>query len=118
MIRRPPRSTLSSSSAASDVYKRQINAEYGDSRHRHVQHAPVTDHQEAFRCCPRSGYLPFAVIRFCAPHRSHRDLTALVTAPASQLPPICNAQIKPSFLGKFFTSFFVAILHLSFSFYL
>eukprot|EP00828_Plagiopyla_frontata_P047127 TRINITY_DN862_c0_g1_i15.p1 TRINITY_DN862_c0_g1~~TRINITY_DN862_c0_g1_i15.p1 ORF type:complete len:114 (+),score=45.93 TRINITY_DN862_c0_g1_i15:109-450(+) len=29
MIRRPPRSTLSSSSAASDVYKRQgINAEY------------------------------------------------------------------------------------------
>eukprot|EP00658_Telonema_sp_P-2_P021527 TRINITY_DN18577_c0_g1_i1.p1 TRINITY_DN18577_c0_g1~~TRINITY_DN18577_c0_g1_i1.p1 ORF type:complete len:132 (-),score=60.68 TRINITY_DN18577_c0_g1_i1:309-704(-) len=31
MIRRPPRSTLSSSSAASDVYKRQgINAEYGE----------------------------------------------------------------------------------------
>eukprot|EP00656_Telonema_subtile_P013107 TRINITY_DN1664_c0_g2_i4.p1 TRINITY_DN1664_c0_g2~~TRINITY_DN1664_c0_g2_i4.p1 ORF type:complete len:705 (-),score=140.65 TRINITY_DN1664_c0_g2_i4:226-2340(-) len=36
MIRRPPRSTLSSSSAASDVYKRQgINAEYGDSLKRH-----------------------------------------------------------------------------------
>eukprot|EP00656_Telonema_subtile_P056644 TRINITY_DN9103_c0_g1_i3.p1 TRINITY_DN9103_c0_g1~~TRINITY_DN9103_c0_g1_i3.p1 ORF type:complete len:163 (-),score=17.92 TRINITY_DN9103_c0_g1_i3:286-774(-) len=33
MIRRPPRSTLSSSSAASDVYKRQgINAEYGEPR--------------------------------------------------------------------------------------
>eukprot|EP00658_Telonema_sp_P-2_P003170 TRINITY_DN11163_c0_g1_i1.p1 TRINITY_DN11163_c0_g1~~TRINITY_DN11163_c0_g1_i1.p1 ORF type:complete len:199 (+),score=52.86 TRINITY_DN11163_c0_g1_i1:119-715(+) len=33
MIRRPPRSTLSSSSAASDVYKRQgINAEYGEAR--------------------------------------------------------------------------------------
>eukprot|EP00658_Telonema_sp_P-2_P067618 TRINITY_DN5653_c0_g1_i4.p1 TRINITY_DN5653_c0_g1~~TRINITY_DN5653_c0_g1_i4.p1 ORF type:complete len:232 (-),score=54.12 TRINITY_DN5653_c0_g1_i4:551-1246(-) len=33
MIRRPPRSTLSSSSAASDVYKRQgINAEYGGLR--------------------------------------------------------------------------------------
>eukprot|EP00658_Telonema_sp_P-2_P034607 TRINITY_DN2524_c0_g2_i2.p1 TRINITY_DN2524_c0_g2~~TRINITY_DN2524_c0_g2_i2.p1 ORF type:complete len:336 (+),score=90.44 TRINITY_DN2524_c0_g2_i2:133-1140(+) len=33
MIRRPPRSTLSSSSAASDVYKRQgINAEYGNRR--------------------------------------------------------------------------------------
>eukprot|EP00656_Telonema_subtile_P023899 TRINITY_DN2556_c0_g1_i1.p1 TRINITY_DN2556_c0_g1~~TRINITY_DN2556_c0_g1_i1.p1 ORF type:complete len:585 (+),score=94.58 TRINITY_DN2556_c0_g1_i1:81-1835(+) len=32
MIRRPPRSTLSSSSAASDVYKRQgINAEYGET---------------------------------------------------------------------------------------
>eukprot|EP00656_Telonema_subtile_P034755 TRINITY_DN3879_c0_g1_i1.p1 TRINITY_DN3879_c0_g1~~TRINITY_DN3879_c0_g1_i1.p1 ORF type:complete len:136 (+),score=15.12 TRINITY_DN3879_c0_g1_i1:100-507(+) len=29
MMRRPPRSTLSSSSAASDVYKIQINAEYG-----------------------------------------------------------------------------------------
>src|SRR5664280_3780561 len=27
MIRRPPRSTLSSSSAASDVYKRQLNTE-------------------------------------------------------------------------------------------
>eukprot|EP00656_Telonema_subtile_P045787 TRINITY_DN5203_c0_g1_i1.p1 TRINITY_DN5203_c0_g1~~TRINITY_DN5203_c0_g1_i1.p1 ORF type:complete len:161 (-),score=10.48 TRINITY_DN5203_c0_g1_i1:49-531(-) len=33
MNRRPPRSTLSSSSAASDVYKRQgINAEYGMSQ--------------------------------------------------------------------------------------
>eukprot|EP00656_Telonema_subtile_P058589 TRINITY_DN9967_c0_g1_i6.p1 TRINITY_DN9967_c0_g1~~TRINITY_DN9967_c0_g1_i6.p1 ORF type:complete len:1044 (+),score=271.03 TRINITY_DN9967_c0_g1_i6:110-3241(+) len=32
MIRRPPRSTLSSSSAASDVYKRQINAEYGEQQ--------------------------------------------------------------------------------------
>eukprot|EP00658_Telonema_sp_P-2_P024032 TRINITY_DN19643_c0_g1_i1.p1 TRINITY_DN19643_c0_g1~~TRINITY_DN19643_c0_g1_i1.p1 ORF type:complete len:255 (+),score=56.70 TRINITY_DN19643_c0_g1_i1:132-896(+) len=33
MIRRPPRSTLSSSSAASDVYKRQgINAEYGGNQ--------------------------------------------------------------------------------------
>eukprot|EP00656_Telonema_subtile_P051424 TRINITY_DN6909_c0_g1_i4.p3 TRINITY_DN6909_c0_g1~~TRINITY_DN6909_c0_g1_i4.p3 ORF type:complete len:115 (-),score=13.63 TRINITY_DN6909_c0_g1_i4:788-1132(-) len=38
MIRRPPRSTLSSSSAASDVYKRQgINAEYGDVNQKHVQ---------------------------------------------------------------------------------
>eukprot|EP00658_Telonema_sp_P-2_P058714 TRINITY_DN47247_c0_g1_i1.p1 TRINITY_DN47247_c0_g1~~TRINITY_DN47247_c0_g1_i1.p1 ORF type:complete len:109 (+),score=27.11 TRINITY_DN47247_c0_g1_i1:103-429(+) len=36
MIRRPPRSTLSSSSAASDVYKRQgINAEYGCRSHLH-----------------------------------------------------------------------------------
>eukprot|EP00657_Telonema_sp_P-1_P007517 TRINITY_DN2744_c0_g1_i1.p1 TRINITY_DN2744_c0_g1~~TRINITY_DN2744_c0_g1_i1.p1 ORF type:complete len:169 (-),score=11.12 TRINITY_DN2744_c0_g1_i1:369-875(-) len=32
MIRRPPRSTQSRSSAASDVYKRQINAEYGELR--------------------------------------------------------------------------------------
>src|SRR5664279_6397243 len=29
MIRRPPRSTLSSSSAASDVYKRQLDALHG-----------------------------------------------------------------------------------------
>ena len=29
MIRRPPRSTLSSSSAASDVYKRQVSLEDG-----------------------------------------------------------------------------------------
>ena len=34
MIRRPPRSTLSSSSAASDVYKRQDLACYRGSRHR------------------------------------------------------------------------------------
>eukprot|EP00658_Telonema_sp_P-2_P038180 TRINITY_DN27438_c0_g2_i1.p1 TRINITY_DN27438_c0_g2~~TRINITY_DN27438_c0_g2_i1.p1 ORF type:complete len:216 (-),score=57.30 TRINITY_DN27438_c0_g2_i1:294-941(-) len=38
MIRRPPRSTLSSSSAASDVYKRQgINAEYGEISNRSMQ---------------------------------------------------------------------------------
>src|SRR5664280_3843659 len=36
MIRRPPRSTLSSSSAASDVYKRQ---DAGQSRHPHRHHA-------------------------------------------------------------------------------
>src|SRR5674536_273133 len=30
MIRRPPRATLSSSSAASDVYKRQVQGEPGD----------------------------------------------------------------------------------------
>ena len=30
MIRRPPRSTLSSSSAASDVYKRQVSKEFVD----------------------------------------------------------------------------------------
>eukprot|EP00658_Telonema_sp_P-2_P059596 TRINITY_DN4866_c0_g1_i2.p1 TRINITY_DN4866_c0_g1~~TRINITY_DN4866_c0_g1_i2.p1 ORF type:complete len:111 (-),score=25.25 TRINITY_DN4866_c0_g1_i2:109-441(-) len=33
MIRRPPRSTLSSSSAASDVYKRQVNQWFAHSRH-------------------------------------------------------------------------------------
>src|SRR5665648_1302306 len=31
MIRRPPRSTLSSSSAASDVYKRQALTKYGEN---------------------------------------------------------------------------------------
>eukprot|EP00658_Telonema_sp_P-2_P035783 TRINITY_DN25970_c0_g1_i1.p1 TRINITY_DN25970_c0_g1~~TRINITY_DN25970_c0_g1_i1.p1 ORF type:complete len:497 (-),score=144.20 TRINITY_DN25970_c0_g1_i1:109-1599(-) len=42
MIRRPPRSTLSSSSAASDVYKRQgINAEYGIDLHRLMMQARV-----------------------------------------------------------------------------
>eukprot|EP00658_Telonema_sp_P-2_P012300 TRINITY_DN14688_c0_g1_i3.p1 TRINITY_DN14688_c0_g1~~TRINITY_DN14688_c0_g1_i3.p1 ORF type:complete len:485 (+),score=155.99 TRINITY_DN14688_c0_g1_i3:112-1566(+) len=51
MIRRPPRSTLSSSSAASDVYKRQgINAEYGDDHPStmgdHVEHT-ATMNQEA-----------------------------------------------------------------------
>ena len=41
MIRRPPRSTLSSSSAASDVYKRQ---KYHD-RHANLS---LTDHQQFF----------------------------------------------------------------------
>eukprot|EP00656_Telonema_subtile_P008338 TRINITY_DN13901_c0_g1_i1.p3 TRINITY_DN13901_c0_g1~~TRINITY_DN13901_c0_g1_i1.p3 ORF type:complete len:103 (-),score=32.21 TRINITY_DN13901_c0_g1_i1:240-548(-) len=43
MIRRPPRSTLSSSSAASDVYKRQgINAEYGGSALRNMEQQSKT----------------------------------------------------------------------------
>eukprot|EP00658_Telonema_sp_P-2_P034231 TRINITY_DN24_c0_g1_i6.p1 TRINITY_DN24_c0_g1~~TRINITY_DN24_c0_g1_i6.p1 ORF type:complete len:121 (-),score=13.22 TRINITY_DN24_c0_g1_i6:327-689(-) len=37
MIRRPPRSTLSSSSAASDVYKRQVSTQStGDNSWRHM----------------------------------------------------------------------------------
>ena len=37
MIRRPPRSTLSSSSAASDVYKRQdVNSKFEDSNNRKI----------------------------------------------------------------------------------
>ena len=39
MIRRPPRSTLSSSSAASDVYKRQIET---------IPKCPCTLHQDSF----------------------------------------------------------------------
>eukprot|EP00656_Telonema_subtile_P046509 TRINITY_DN5298_c0_g1_i2.p1 TRINITY_DN5298_c0_g1~~TRINITY_DN5298_c0_g1_i2.p1 ORF type:complete len:179 (+),score=35.45 TRINITY_DN5298_c0_g1_i2:71-607(+) len=51
MIRRPPRSTLSSSSAASDVYKRQgINAEYGKPRQR-IMHR---GHRMSPRTSPRS----------------------------------------------------------------
>eukprot|EP00656_Telonema_subtile_P027744 TRINITY_DN298_c0_g1_i1.p1 TRINITY_DN298_c0_g1~~TRINITY_DN298_c0_g1_i1.p1 ORF type:complete len:284 (-),score=87.04 TRINITY_DN298_c0_g1_i1:332-1183(-) len=47
MIRRPPRSTLSSSSAASDVYKRQgINAEYGT----HQQEAMMNGGDESVYC--------------------------------------------------------------------
>eukprot|EP00657_Telonema_sp_P-1_P003438 TRINITY_DN1827_c0_g1_i6.p1 TRINITY_DN1827_c0_g1~~TRINITY_DN1827_c0_g1_i6.p1 ORF type:complete len:105 (-),score=49.10 TRINITY_DN1827_c0_g1_i6:7-321(-) len=43
MIRRPPRSTQSRSSAASDVYKRQgINAEYGAGIAQLVEHDPVS----------------------------------------------------------------------------
>eukprot|EP00656_Telonema_subtile_P038833 TRINITY_DN439_c0_g1_i2.p1 TRINITY_DN439_c0_g1~~TRINITY_DN439_c0_g1_i2.p1 ORF type:complete len:104 (-),score=18.22 TRINITY_DN439_c0_g1_i2:227-538(-) len=45
MIRRPPRSPLSSSSAASDVYKRQgINAEYGSS---HLANMTTQTHQRS-----------------------------------------------------------------------
>eukprot|EP00658_Telonema_sp_P-2_P023147 TRINITY_DN19269_c0_g1_i2.p1 TRINITY_DN19269_c0_g1~~TRINITY_DN19269_c0_g1_i2.p1 ORF type:complete len:384 (-),score=98.55 TRINITY_DN19269_c0_g1_i2:95-1246(-) len=41
MIRRPPRSTLSSSSAASDVYKRQVDCLRGGLRSRDETHAYV-----------------------------------------------------------------------------
>eukprot|EP00658_Telonema_sp_P-2_P027066 TRINITY_DN20986_c0_g1_i2.p2 TRINITY_DN20986_c0_g1~~TRINITY_DN20986_c0_g1_i2.p2 ORF type:complete len:101 (+),score=31.69 TRINITY_DN20986_c0_g1_i2:133-435(+) len=50
MIRRPPRSTLSSSSAASDVYKRQevellevavLDQHQGDATGRHLEQEPV-----------------------------------------------------------------------------
>eukprot|EP00656_Telonema_subtile_P048426 TRINITY_DN5765_c0_g1_i3.p1 TRINITY_DN5765_c0_g1~~TRINITY_DN5765_c0_g1_i3.p1 ORF type:complete len:457 (+),score=102.61 TRINITY_DN5765_c0_g1_i3:81-1451(+) len=43
MIRRPPRSTLSSSSAASDVYKRQVQLTIEDLE---SQHDPVADLEE------------------------------------------------------------------------
>eukprot|EP00656_Telonema_subtile_P038775 TRINITY_DN43957_c0_g1_i2.p1 TRINITY_DN43957_c0_g1~~TRINITY_DN43957_c0_g1_i2.p1 ORF type:complete len:660 (+),score=208.67 TRINITY_DN43957_c0_g1_i2:77-2056(+) len=46
MIRRPPKSTLSSSSAASDVYKRQgINAEYGGTRNRIMAYQSSSDNK-------------------------------------------------------------------------
>src|SRR5664279_2966725 len=38
MIRRPPRSTLSSSSAASDVYKRQLNVRVVDGVKQAIDH--------------------------------------------------------------------------------
>eukprot|EP00658_Telonema_sp_P-2_P001877 TRINITY_DN10694_c0_g1_i8.p1 TRINITY_DN10694_c0_g1~~TRINITY_DN10694_c0_g1_i8.p1 ORF type:complete len:281 (+),score=83.41 TRINITY_DN10694_c0_g1_i8:124-966(+) len=48
MIRRPPRSTLSSSSAASDVYKRQgINAEYGGQGRGAMSACPPVDQCKA-----------------------------------------------------------------------
>src|SRR5674536_202228 len=52
MIRRPPRSTLSSSSAASDVYKRQLdpNAQIKDSAGELLKqfHAPTWDYYNWF----------------------------------------------------------------------
>ena len=47
MIRRPPRSTLSSSSAASDVYKRQSLHEFSRSGHKNRSHRLVHSHVEA-----------------------------------------------------------------------
>ena len=46
MIRRPPRSTLSSSSAASDVYKRQVSHRLG--RNAPIVHQPV---KSGISCC-------------------------------------------------------------------
>src|SRR5664280_3836798 len=67
MIRRPPRSTLSSSSAASDVYKRQVDKYFPknkrDTRNpedqqegiRHVQTLRHTDHQPSTYECGDGG---------------------------------------------------------------
>src|SRR5674536_121702 len=74
MIRRPPRSTLSSSSAASDVYKRQA-----------VKFAAIADWADsnsypvAFMCVelgvPRSGYYAW---RTAAPSQRSKDDTTLI----------------------------------------
>eukprot|EP00656_Telonema_subtile_P017630 TRINITY_DN19485_c0_g1_i1.p1 TRINITY_DN19485_c0_g1~~TRINITY_DN19485_c0_g1_i1.p1 ORF type:complete len:555 (-),score=180.96 TRINITY_DN19485_c0_g1_i1:309-1973(-) len=54
MIRRPPRSTLSSSSAASDVYKRQgINAEYGEEFEVSMARGPAKDVKKARGSAPK-----------------------------------------------------------------
>eukprot|EP00656_Telonema_subtile_P019795 TRINITY_DN209_c0_g2_i1.p1 TRINITY_DN209_c0_g2~~TRINITY_DN209_c0_g2_i1.p1 ORF type:complete len:383 (-),score=84.81 TRINITY_DN209_c0_g2_i1:179-1327(-) len=64
MIRRPPRSTLSSSSAASDVYKRQgINAEYGGQFLLLHRPAPAPGRRAAFmRHHHRESALGFRVL--------------------------------------------------------
>eukprot|EP00656_Telonema_subtile_P001063 TRINITY_DN10508_c0_g1_i1.p1 TRINITY_DN10508_c0_g1~~TRINITY_DN10508_c0_g1_i1.p1 ORF type:complete len:208 (-),score=38.78 TRINITY_DN10508_c0_g1_i1:88-711(-) len=70
MIRRPPRSTLSSSSAASDVYKRQgINAEYGD---RNVDAMPVH--------ISRTG----DIVNVATPVHAPSERQRLIAAPASE----------------------------------
>eukprot|EP00658_Telonema_sp_P-2_P020514 TRINITY_DN18114_c0_g1_i3.p1 TRINITY_DN18114_c0_g1~~TRINITY_DN18114_c0_g1_i3.p1 ORF type:complete len:135 (+),score=40.30 TRINITY_DN18114_c0_g1_i3:133-537(+) len=71
MIRRPPRSTLSSSSAASDVYKRQ---EYGDSKTQNME------------CSPRIGKSHFGdyngkVVRFVGKVKSNNGGVAVLEAP-------------------------------------
>eukprot|EP00656_Telonema_subtile_P008564 TRINITY_DN13_c0_g1_i1.p2 TRINITY_DN13_c0_g1~~TRINITY_DN13_c0_g1_i1.p2 ORF type:complete len:129 (-),score=47.36 TRINITY_DN13_c0_g1_i1:214-600(-) len=62
MIRQPPRSTLSSSSAASDVYKRQgINAEYGDKSSAQWDVPPmftIETGKKAQNCAPYSHMNP------------------------------------------------------------
>ena len=45
MIRRPPRSTLDRSSAASDVYKRQ-----GQGLHTEVSHIPINSEDRGYPC--------------------------------------------------------------------
>ena len=52
MIRRPPRSTLSSSSAASDVYKRQIKKELLSLMQKAVKLEVEKNGNEASRYCP------------------------------------------------------------------
>src|SRR5664280_2056777 len=51
MIRRPPRSTLSSSSAASDVYKRQLQR--GPAEHRRAHGDPPPNRVSRKRNCSR-----------------------------------------------------------------
>eukprot|EP00658_Telonema_sp_P-2_P027794 TRINITY_DN21407_c0_g1_i3.p1 TRINITY_DN21407_c0_g1~~TRINITY_DN21407_c0_g1_i3.p1 ORF type:complete len:290 (+),score=83.86 TRINITY_DN21407_c0_g1_i3:128-997(+) len=57
MIRRPPRSTLSSSSAASDVYKRQVSTQSTGrlrTHHRMLRCLPVQSHALLLRRCMSS----------------------------------------------------------------
>src|SRR5665648_199081 len=58
MIRRPPRSTLSSSSAASDVYKRQV-----------LMKANLPRHRARSSGAPRPPFLP-ALLGLCLPPRA------------------------------------------------
>src|SRR5664279_824245 len=70
MMRRPPRSTLSSSSAASDVYKRQVENTPWHDRHAYVVGPPGT-HRFA-KELHVSPFLPAALdyqLRYTAPGR-------------------------------------------------
>eukprot|EP00657_Telonema_sp_P-1_P000342 TRINITY_DN10649_c0_g1_i1.p1 TRINITY_DN10649_c0_g1~~TRINITY_DN10649_c0_g1_i1.p1 ORF type:complete len:101 (+),score=62.57 TRINITY_DN10649_c0_g1_i1:39-341(+) len=51
MIRRPPRSTQSRSSAASDVYKRQEDRKCAEK-------GPVTDPGMPYGCSAKPGFIP------------------------------------------------------------
>eukprot|EP00658_Telonema_sp_P-2_P074745 TRINITY_DN6402_c0_g1_i1.p1 TRINITY_DN6402_c0_g1~~TRINITY_DN6402_c0_g1_i1.p1 ORF type:complete len:258 (-),score=52.27 TRINITY_DN6402_c0_g1_i1:9-782(-) len=63
MIRRPPRSTLSSSSAASDVYKRQVSPQSTGGSCRSVMESPVRAPQVVVTTPRRSPWDQVAVTR-------------------------------------------------------
>src|SRR5450756_2017011 len=62
MIRRPPRSTQSRSSAASDVYKRQHQQRHAAKQHKHESHAGTmadTDQWTKHSCQDSSSHHPW-----------------------------------------------------------
>src|SRR5665648_1183247 len=67
MIRRPPRSTLSSSSAASDVYKRQLHHPISFKNMRIIQ-MPQHLHPHTFAQSPQP-FLPFP-----SPHQYYHQM--------------------------------------------
>eukprot|EP00658_Telonema_sp_P-2_P020135 TRINITY_DN1793_c0_g1_i14.p1 TRINITY_DN1793_c0_g1~~TRINITY_DN1793_c0_g1_i14.p1 ORF type:complete len:162 (+),score=14.73 TRINITY_DN1793_c0_g1_i14:116-601(+) len=91
MIRRPPRSTLSSSSAASDVYKRQYQ--------RRVRGLPFLQHPRCGRArfVVSAADLVWVVVKtIIKTMLGHRDLTPGIDLPNPDQPQVSGSLKPPS----------------------
>src|SRR5665811_2150145 len=95
MIRRPPRSTRVRSSAASDVYKRQVEAE--------AAHGTVTRHYRMHQQGKPTSTNPIASIYAWTgglKHRGALDNTPEVTAFAETLERVCVETVESGKMTK------------------